>query len=94
MSYHRALGTLPAFSSTQAFAQTIDPYATRLARPRSIYAPYGWGPDFNVGMPMNYTHHIGYVASPAGIAIPRRGPMYDRVVAYPTAGLSGILAVM
>jgi hypothetical protein len=93
MSYHRpGLGMPPAFSSTQAFAQGIDPYATRMARPRSIYSPYGWGPDFNVGMPMNYTHHIDYVRTPVPGAR-RIGPMYDRVAPY-LGGLSGILAVL
>lgn len=98
MSYHRTgLGMPPAFSSTQAFAQAVDPYATRMSPPGSVYSPYGWGPDFNVGMPMNYTHHIGYTRAPAA-AIQRRrpagvrGPMYDRVAPY--LGLSGILAAM
>ena len=92
MSYHRTgLGMPPAFTSTQAFAQAVDPYATRFSPPGSIYAPYGWGPDFNVGMPMNYTHHIGYTREPVR-GVRRIGPMYDRVVPYP--GLSGILAVM
>lgn len=91
MSYHRNGLGLPAFSSTQAFAQGVDPYATRLARPHSVYSPYGWGPDFNVGMPMNYTHHIGYTREP--VAVSRRGPMYDRVAPY-LGGLSGILAVL
>jgi len=99
MSYHRSgLGMPPAFSSTQAFAQAVDPYATRMSPPGSVYSPYGWGPDFNVGMPMNYTHHIDYVRAPAAIAIPRRpaggrGPMYDRVAPY-LGSLGGILAAM
>jgi hypothetical protein len=89
MSYHRTgLGTLPAFSSTQAFAQAVDPYAARTSPPGSLYAPYGWGPDFNVGMPMNYSHHIGYSRTPVPGAR-RVGPMYDRV-----GGLSGILAAL
>jgi hypothetical protein len=100
MSYHRSgLGMPPAFSSTQAFAQAVDPYATRMSPPGSVYSPYGWGPDFNIGMPMNYTHHLDYVRDPAAVAIPRRrptgvrGPMYDRVAPY-LGGLSGILAAM
>jgi len=77
MSYHRTgLGMPPAFTSTQAFAQAVDPYSMRFSPPGSIYSPYGWGPDFNVGMPMNYTHHIDYVQTPV------RGPMYDRVNPY------------
>jgi hypothetical protein len=91
MSYHRALGTLPNFASTQAFAQAVDPYATRFSPPGSIYSPYGWGLDFNVGMPMNYTHHIDYVRTPV-LRTRRIGPMYDRVAPY--VGLSGILAAM
>lgn len=108
MSYHRTgLGMPPAFSSTQAFAQAVDPYATRMSPPGSVYSPYGWGPDFNIGMPMNYTHHLDYVRTPmSGIAIPRRaiaiprqrpagvrGPMYDRVAPY-MGSLGGILAAM
>lgn len=97
MSYHRSGLGLPSFSSTQAFAQAVDPYATRMSPPGSVYSPYGWGPDFNVGMPMNYTHHIGYVRDPAVQFARRpagvRGPMYDRVAPY-LGGLSGILAAM
>ncbi len=99
MSYHRTgLGMPPAFSSTQAFAQAVDPYATRMSPPGSIYSPYGWGPDFNIGMPMNYTHHIDYVRDPVRVAQVRRpagvrGPMYDRVAPY-LGGLGGILAAM
>ena len=90
MSYHRTGLGLPSFSSTQAFAQAVDPYATRMSPPGSIYSPYGWGPDFNIGMPMNYTHHIGYVREPVrGV----RGPMYDRVAPY-LGGLGGILAAL
>lgn len=85
MSYHRTGLGLPAISSTQS-------YATRMSPPGSIYAPYGWGPDFNVGMPMNYSHHIGYVRTPVPGAR-RIGPMYDRVAPY-LGGLSGVLAVL
>jgi len=92
MSYHRTGLGLPSFSSTQAFAQAVDPYATRMSPPGSLYAAYGWGPDFNVGMPMNYSHHIGYVRTPVPGAR-RIGPMYDRVAPY-LGGLGGILAAM
>jgi len=92
MSYHRAGLGLPSFSSTQAFAQAVDPYATRMSPPGSIYSPYGWGPDFNIGMPMNYSHHIGYVRTPVP-GMRRIGPMYDRVAPY-LGGLGGILAAM
>jgi hypothetical protein len=92
MSYHRSGLGLPSFSSTQAFAQAVDPYATRMSPPGSIYSPYGWGPDFNIGMPMNYTHHIGYVREPVPGAR-RIGPMYDRVAPY-LGGLGGILAAL
>jgi hypothetical protein len=85
----------PAFTSTQAFAQAVDPYATRFSPPGSVYSPYGWGPDFNIGMPMNYTHHIDYVTTPIpGAGTRRVGRMYDRVAPYPTGGLNGLLAVM
>lgn len=77
MSYHRALGQ-PAFTSTTAFAQAVDPYSMRFSPPGAVYAPYGWGPDFNVGMPMNYTHHIGYERVPVPGAR-RLGPMMDRL---------------
>jgi hypothetical protein len=92
MSYHRTGLGLPSFSSTQAFAQAVDPYATRFSPPHSIYSPYGWGPDFNIGMPMNYSHHIGYVRTPVPGAR-RIGPMYDRVAPY-LGGLSGVLAAL
>ena len=77
MSYHRALGQ-PAFTSTTAFAQAVDPYSFRMSPPGAVYAPYGWGPDFNVGMPMNYTHHLAYERVPVWW---RRnlGPMMDRL---------------
>ena len=92
MSYHRTGLGLPSFSSTQAFAQAVDPYATRMSPPGSIYSPYGWGPDFNIGMPMNSPHPIGYVRTPVPGAR-RIGPMYDRVAPY-LGGLGGILAAM
>lgn len=92
MSYHRNGLGLPAFSSTQAFAQAVDPYATRMSPPGSIYSPYGWGPNFNVGMPMNYSHHAGYVRTPIPGAH-RAAPMRDRVAPY-LGALSGILAAL
>jgi hypothetical protein len=65
MSYHGArLGNAPAFTSTTAFAQAVDPYAGRMSPPGAIYSPYGWGPDMNIGMPANYTHHLDYVREP------------------------------
>lgn len=78
MSYHRRALGLPNFLSTQTFAQAVDPYSWRFSPPGAVYAPYGWGPDFNIGMPFNYTHHIGYERTP----IPGArsiGPMYDRL---------------
>lgn len=89
MSYH-GMGTLPSFSPTTLFAEAVDPYSMRFSPPGAIYSPYGWGPDFNIGMPMNYTHHIGYETVPiAGMGAlylkPRPpgtrpiGPMYDEV---------------
>lgn len=102
----RPLGAMPApFTPTTAFAQAVDPYTPRFSPPGAVYAPYGWGPDFNIGMPFNYTHHIGYERTPVPGAR-RIGPMYD---VLPGVGgtwsgshaggggyhsLSGILAVM
>lgn len=80
MSYHRlpSLGQMPApFTPTTAFAQAVDPYTWRFSPPGAVYAPYGWGPDFNIGMPFNYTHHIGYTRTPIPGARRNIGPMYD-----------------
>jgi hypothetical protein len=89
MSYHGPGLGLPAITPTTAFAQAVDPYATRFSPPGAIYAPYGWGPDFMVGMPMNYTHHIGYERTPIPGAR-RVGPMYD--VVGPYLGDAGIFS--
>lgn len=83
MSYHRPVGILPNFSSTQMFAEAVDPYSQRMSPPGAIYSPYGWGPDFNVGMPFNYTHHIDYVRTPVPGAR-AIGPMYDELSPYRT----------
>lgn len=69
---------------TTAFAQAVDPYSWRFSPPGAVYAPYGWGPDFNIGMPFNYTHHIGYERTPIPGAR-RVGPMYDRLPGHPGA---------
>ena len=104
MSYHRALGAAPmAFTPTTSFVQAASPYAGRFGPPGAIYSPYGWGPEMNVGMPFNYTHHIGYERVPIPGA-PGVGPMYDRL---PSLGgswsgsmspsgqqLAGVLAVL
>jgi hypothetical protein len=71
---------------TTAFAQAVDPYSWRFSPPGTVYAPYGWGPDFNIGMPFNYTHHIGYERTPIPGAR-RLGPMYD--VLPPFSSLNG-----
>lgn len=109
MSYH-GIGMAAPFTPTTAFAQAVDPYTWRMQRPGAIYSPYGWGPDFNIGMPFNYTHHIGYERVPVPGAR-RIGPMYDRLPGWSTSGtwsgsqpgaaaeasggrLAGILAVM
>jgi hypothetical protein len=76
VSYHPTLGILPTMTPTTAFAQAVDPYSQRFSPPGAVYAPYGWGPDFNVGMPFNYTHHIGYERTPIPGAR-QFGPMYD-----------------
>jgi hypothetical protein len=75
-------------TSTQLFAESVDPYAQRFSPPGAIYSPYGWGPDFNIGMPMNYTHHIGYERTPVPGAR-RIGRMYDTL-----SSLGGMLAVV
>jgi hypothetical protein len=77
MSYHRGMGAPPAFTSTTAFAQAVDPYSWRMSPPGAIYSPYGWGPDMNIGMPANYTHHIGYVRTPIPGARRNIGMMRD-----------------
>jgi hypothetical protein len=91
-------------TSTQAFAEAVDPYSWRFSPPGAVYSPYGWGPDFNIGMPMNYTHHIGYERVPIPGARRGIGPMYDVLsgswsgsapggdASY--ASLSGVLAVL
>lgn len=103
MSYHSLGGPMPApFTPTTAFAQAVDPYTWRFSPPGAIYAPYGWGPDFNIGMPFNYTHHIGYERVPIPGAR-RVGPMYDVLSgswsgSHPGGGgyemLAGVLAVL
>lgn len=69
MSYRRSgLGMpMPGMAPTTWFAGGMEPFAERLSPAGSIYAPYGWGPDFMVGMPMNYTHHIDYVQEPVRV---------------------------
>ena len=66
-----------AFTPTTAFAQAVDPYSWRFSPPGAVYSPYGWGPEMNVGMPFNYTHHIGYERVPIPGARRSVGPMYD-----------------
>jgi len=69
MSYsRRALGMPAPFTSTTAFAQSVDPYTWRTSPPGAIYSPYGWGPDMTVGMPMSYSHHINYVPSMGAVS--------------------------
>lgn len=110
MSYHKlpGLGMAAPFTPTTAFAQAVDPYTWRFSPPGAAYSPYGWGPDFNIGMPFNYTHHIGYEKVPIPGAR-RVGPMYDTLPGMggtwsgsqpghadlaPSGSLAGILAVM
>jgi hypothetical protein len=88
MSYHRPMGALPDFASTQMFAEAVDPYSQRFSPPGAIFSPYGWGPDFNIGMPFNYTHHIDYVRTPVPGAR-RIGPMYDELSPYRTGTALG-----
>jgi hypothetical protein len=90
---------------TTAFAEVAAPYAQRYGPPGAIYAPYGWGPDFNIGMPFNYTHHLDYVRTPRRRIRGARpvGPMYDVLSGSWSGGhpggsvnamLAGILAVL
>ena len=83
----RGMGMAAPFTPTTAFAQAVDPHTWRMSRPGSIYAPYGWGPDFNIGMPFNYTHHIGYERTPIPGARRNIGPYYD--VLPPFSSLNG-----
>lgn len=96
MSYHgmgQAPQGPPNLTSTQLFAEAVDPYSWRNFPPGAVYAPYGWGPDFNIGMPMRYTHHIGYERTPVGktavkpnpAGARRIGTYYD-VVGRPSYG--------
>lgn len=94
MSYHRALGMhaseLPfAVTPTTLFAQAVDPYTPRFSPPGAIYAPYGWGPDFNIGMPFNYTHHMGYERVPIPGARRNIGSYYDTLSPQRTGVLLG-----
>lgn len=97
MSYHAlglaaapAFGPSPGFTPTTAFAQAVDPYSFRYSPPGAIFAPYGWGPDFMIGMPANYTHHIDYQRVPVPGTRPI-GPMYDEIWPYATGvRLSGV----
>jgi hypothetical protein len=83
MSYHYLGGSpLPPMTSTQAFAEAVDPYSWRFSPPGAVFSPYGWGPDFNVGMPMNYTHHIGYERVPIPGVRRNIGQMYDVLWPY------------
>ena len=77
MSYHGLSAAPVAFTPTTAFAQAVDPYSWRFSPPGAIYSPYGWGPEMNIGMPFNYTHHIGYERTPIPGARRNVGPMYD-----------------
>lgn len=96
MSYHRQGLGLPSFSPTTQFAESIDPYM-RGRPPGGVYSPYGWGPDFNIGMPMNYTHHLDYVREPGFGRVPipgarqGLGPMYDELSPYRTGTRLGSL---
>lgn len=74
-------------TSTQLFAESVDPYSWRNFPPGAVYAPYGWGPDFSIGMPMRYTHHIGYETTPKpNPAGSRRIGTYYDVVGRPAYG--------
>lgn len=77
-------GPSPGFTPTTAFAQAVDPYSFRFSPPGAVFAPYGWGPDFMVGMPANYTHHIGYERVPIPGARRDIGTMYDEIWPYAT----------
>ena len=50
-------------TSTDLFAEAVDPYAWH-GTPGLLYGAYGWGPGMNIGMPFNYTQHIGYERVP------------------------------
>jgi hypothetical protein len=71
VTYHRSLG-MPNFVPEQAYVQSMDPYAMRFSPPGAEYAAYGWGPGAQIGMPMNYSHHLDYVSEPIPGIIRRR----------------------
>lgn len=65
VSYSRGIGVLPRVTSTDAFAQALDPYAWH-GTPGVLYSAYGWGPGSFVGMPLSYSYHVGYDQVPLG----------------------------
>lgn len=95
MSYRRRPGLgMPGVTPTTWFAGGMDPYAARNSPGGSIYAPYGWGPDFMVGMPLNYTHHIDYVQEPMRVVRNDRANAYKRVPgARPLGPMRDTLAI-
>ena len=69
MSYRRVrtLGMMPPSPfnmPTTTLHAAINPYTMRSQPPGTLFAPYGWGPGFAIGMPARYSHHIDYVREP------------------------------
>ncbi|HEY5658192.1 MAG TPA: hypothetical protein VIY27_10430 [Myxococcota bacterium] len=98
MSYRRLdprpLGAMPPGSNpfanpTYTFAQSVDPYAWRGNPPGTIFAPYGWGPGSSIGMPANYSHHIGYERVP----VPGTYDTLRGIHALSGPGLGGLAAI-
>jgi len=97
VSYHSlGAGPLPPMTSTQHFAEAVDPYSWRFSPPGAAYAPYGWGPGFNIGMPMNYSHHVGYerVPLPPGTYDTLSGWNGSAPGGSSYATLAGVMAVL
>lgn len=98
MSYH-GLGFAPGFAPSAYFEQAVDPWAARMSPPGVSYEAYGWGPGLNVGLPFNYTRHLGYERVPVvrrpGLAGSWSGsqPGYE-APGNMLAGLDGVLAVL
>ena len=72
----------------------MEPFAERNSPAGSIYSAYGWGPDFMVGMPLNYTQHIDYVQEPVHVVRSDRANAYRAVPgARPLGPMRDTLAV-
>jgi len=85
---------LPPLTPTTAFAEAVDPYSWRFSPPGAICVPYGWGPGTNIGMPFNYTHHIGYERVPVRGHYDVLSGSWNGSAAPGYDPLAGVLAVL